>query len=125
MCELGILDGQDKFLRIFRIARGNGKRASVSRKRMKAENGASDDTKRAECARDELREIVAGDVFNDFAAARCKRAIGKRDGDADNKVAQRAKSQAECPAVVGRKDAADRSFLWPKRVECDALPVHC
>src|SRR5712692_10452287 len=88
---------------------------------MKAEDGASDDAERAESAGDEFREVVTGDVFDDFAAAGGERAIGKSDGHADDEVAERAETEAECAAVIGGEDAANGGFLRPERIEGEAL----
>src|ERR1700741_3936370 len=93
--ELRILNSENEFLRFLGIWVRNGKRARVERKWMQAEDRAGDDAKSAEGAGDELGKIVASDVFDDFAAAAGERAVGESDGDADDEVAQRAKTQAE------------------------------
>jgi len=104
--ELRILDGKDELLRLFGIGSGNGEGTRVVRERMKAEDGAGDDAERAESTGDEFGEVVTGDVFDDFAAARSEGAIGKGDGNADDEVAEGAETETERAAVVGGEDAA-------------------
>ena len=80
-------------MHLFEIAAGDGKRLRVSRERMETEHGARDDRERAESTSDEFGEIVAGDIFYDFAAAGGECAIGKCEGDADDQVSERAEAK--------------------------------
>jgi hypothetical protein len=62
---------------------------------MRRDNGES-----AEGAGDEFREIVACDIFYDFAAAGSESAVGKRERDANDQVAKRAEAQTKRAAIV-------------------------
>ena len=90
---------------------------------MQAENGAGDDAERAKSAGDEFRQVVAGDIFHDFAAAAGQGAVGKCDGDADDQVAEGAEAQTQRAAVVGGENAADGGAFGPQAVEGEALAV--
>ena len=90
---------------------------------MQAEDGAGNHAQRADGAGDEFGEIVARNIFDYFAATPGECAIGKSDGDADDEVAQRAEAKAKRAAVIGGEDPADGGFLWPKRIEREALAV--
>ena len=80
-----------------------------------------DDAERAERAGRQFRQIVAGDVLDDFAAALGQRAVGQRQRHADDQVAQRAEAKTQRAAVVGGKNAADGGAARPQRVEGKAL----
>ena len=90
---------------------------------MQAKNGAGDHAESAEGAGGQLGQIVASDVLDDFAATAGKRAIRQCERDADDQVAQCAKTQAQCAAVIGGKDAADGGFFRPKRIKRETLAV--
>ncbi len=121
--EFGILQSEDEIAGGERLRRGDGKRARMVRDRMEAKDSAGDDAKSAESAGDEFGEVVAGDVFDDFAAAARERAIGKRDGDADDEVAERAETETERAAIVGGENAADGGLFRPERIDGEALAV--
>lgn len=97
----------------------------MMRKRMDTENGASDDAERAQSASDELGQIVAGDIFDDFAAAGGESAIGKSDSNADDEIAEWAEAETEGAIVARGKHAADRSLPGPERIEGETLAVLC
>src|SRR5689334_10055833 len=90
---------------------------------MKAEDSTRDYTESAEGAGDQFRQVVAGHVLDDLATAAGERAIGQRDGDADDEVAQSAEARTQSAAVGGRQDAADSRFVCPQWIERKALPV--
>src|SRR5215470_15292573 len=90
---------------------------------MEAEDGAGDDSERAESTSDEFGQVVPGDVLHDFAAAGGECAVGKGDGDADDEIAQRAETKAEHAGIVGRKNAADGCGFWREDVDGEALTV--
>src|SRR5215470_12970837 len=90
---------------------------------MEAKNGASDDAKSSESSGNEFGEIVAGDVFDDFAAAAGECPVGQSEGDADDEVAKGAEAQAKRAAVAGGENAADGGLLRPERIESKALTM--
>lgn len=121
--ELGILDGKEEALGFGGVASETGKSARGLRKRMKAKDGAGDDPKSTEGAGDKFGKIVAGDVFYDFTAAGGESAVGERDGDADDEIAEGAEAKTKRAGVVGGKDAADSGGFGPERVDGEALIV--
>src|SRR5215831_5844096 len=90
---------------------------------MKAENRASNDTESAQSSSHQFRQVVACNVFDDFAATGSERAIGKGNGDADDEVAKRSKAETKRAAVVRGQDASDRRFFRPKRIKSEALTM--
>src|SRR5437588_6821234 len=90
---------------------------------MKTKDSARDDPNSAQSAGDEFGKIVARDVFDDFAAAASKRAVGERNGHADDEVAQRAEAQPKRATVVRGEDSANRCSFRPQRIECKTLAV--
>src|SRR5260370_17419135 len=90
---------------------------------MEAEDGTRDDTESAKGPGDELGKIVAGDVFYNFAAAACERAVGKSNGDTDDEVAERAETKAQCAAVVSAEHAADGGLFRPQRIKRQTLAM--
>ena len=95
----------------------------MARERVQAKNRARDDAESAESSSGELRKIVAGDVFYDFAAAAGERAIGKRERHANNEVAERTEAQAQRTAIVGGEHTADRGFFRPQWIEREPLAM--
>src|SRR5208282_3370667 len=89
----------------------------------KAEDGASDDRESSESASDQFGEIIARDIFDDFAATGSESAIGKRQRHANDQVAQSAESKAQRAAVIRREHAADGGLLGPERIKREALAV--
>ncbi len=94
-----------------------------ARQGMQAKDGSRDNAKCSESTGDQLREVVAGDIFHHFAAAAGERAIRKSDGDADDEVPERAKAQAQGAAVVGRENTADGGAFGPQAVEGQPLAM--
>lgn len=90
---------------------------------MQTENRADDYSEGAERAGREFRKIVAGNIFDDFAAAAGEGSIGKSQSNADQKIAKSTEADAQDTAVVGGKDAADGGTFGPKGVECETLAV--
>jgi hypothetical protein len=119
--ELGILNGQDEALSFGGVLREAGKSTRRLRKRMKTEDGASDYAESSESPGDEFGEIVAGDIFYNFAAAGGESAVWERDGDADDEIAERAETQAECAGIVCGENAADGGGPGPERVDGETL----
>src|SRR5208282_4326490 len=106
--------GEDEVLHVLQSAAGDGECLRVSRERMKAEDGASDDRESSESASDQFGEIIARDIFDDFAATGSESAIGKRQRHANDQVAQSAESKAQRAAVIRREHAADGGLLGPE-----------
>jgi len=123
MGEAGILNGEEDAIGFDGILRETGERGGFGRKRVDAEDGAGDDAESAERAGGELGEIVAGDIFYDFAATAGERAIGKSESDADDEVAKSAEAEAKRAAVVGGEDAADGGVFGEERIDGEALAV--
>src|SRR5260370_6283749 len=121
--ELRILNRQHKSLCLFRIHIRNAERTRAERKRMDTKDGAGDDAECPQSPGDEFGKIVTRDVFHHFAAAARERAIRERNGGADNQIAKSAKTQTECPAVVGGKHAAYGSFFPPQRIKRQPLSM--
>ena len=96
---------------------------SAARRADAAEGGLGDDAAACRDHRHELGQVVAGDVFDDLAAAAGERAVGECDGDAEDQIARPPKAAAERAAVVGRQHAADGGVVGPERVERQALAV--
>src|SRR5258708_21092431 len=67
--------------------------------------------------------MLAGDIFNRFAAAAGERSIRKSDGNADDEVAERAEAQPQRAAVVGGENAADGCAFGPQAVEGQPLAM--
>ena len=82
------MDGEDEPLCLFGVHGGNRIGTRIARNGVEAEDRASDDAEGAESAGDKFGEVVAGNVFDDFASARSERAIGKSDGDANDEIAK-------------------------------------
>src|SRR5580704_4671842 len=125
MSQFGILHGKDDALHFFKSASGDRKRLRVSREGMQAEKGPRNDGERAVRASDKFRQVVPRHIFYDFAAAGSERAVGKRERDADDQVAQRAEAKAQRTAVIRRENAADSGLRGPERGERKALAVQC
>src|SRR5215471_9127992 len=123
MGELGILDSQHKSLCVLQVGGRNRKRAGMARSRMEAEDRASDNSKRAQGSGDEFREVVAGNVFDDFAAARGQCAVSKGDSDADDEVPQRAEAETKRAAIIYGEDAANGCAFRPQGIDGKALAV--
>ena len=121
--EFRILNRQDKFLRLFRIHRGNAEGARIERKRMEAKHRAGDDAESPQSPGDKLGKIVTGDVFHHLAAAARERAVGESNGDANDQVAQSAKTQTERTAVVGGEHATHGGFFRPQRIKRQPLAM--
>ena len=90
---------------------------------METKHSARDDPKCSQCTSDELRKIITSDVFHHLAAAARQRAIRQRNRDADDQVAQGAKSQTKRPAVIRRKHSANRRSFRPQRIKGQPLAV--
>src|SRR5258707_61916 len=103
MGQLGILNGQDVLLHGRETFCGEGKGLCSARKGMQAKDGAGDYSERSKGARNQFRQIVAGDIFHHFAAAAGERSIRKSDGNADDEVAERAEAQPQRAAVATRR----------------------
>ena len=92
------------------------------RQRRQLEGRADDRRQRSERSADQLRQIVAGHVLHDLSAGLRKRAVGRRELDADHEIARRAEPLAPRAAVVGREQPADRRAIRPRRIERQPLP---
>src|SRR6266699_1636603 len=101
----------------------DGERHGVAWKRVETEDGASDNAERAKSSCDELREVVTGDVLHDLAAAAGERAVWEGNGNANDEVTERAKTQTKSAAVVGGKDAADGGFFRPQGIKRQPLAM--
>src|SRR5262249_23026554 len=74
-------------------------------------------------ADEQLRQIVAGDVFHDFAAAAHERAVRGHDGDPDEEIARRSVEMTAGPrGVCGEHATECRAFRVP-RIERQPLPT--
>src|SRR5260370_23434069 len=123
MSEFRILNREDQFLRLFHIHCRNAEGMRIERKRMEAEDGTRDDTESAKGPGDELGKIVAGDVFYNFAAAACERAVGESNGDTDDEVAERAETKPQCAAVDSAEHAAAGGLFRPQRIKRHTLDM--
>ena len=90
---------------------------------VEAEGDLCDEAEGAEGAGHEFVEVVAGHIFDDFAAGFGDGAVGEDDGHADDEVAEGAVAGAEGAAVVGGDDAADGGGFRRDGVEGDGLAV--
>ena len=81
-----------------------------------------DDAERAERADEELRQIVAGDVLHDLAAAAHEGAVGHDHGEPDEQVARGAVEMAARARGVAGEDAAERRALGAR---ADRASSHC
>ncbi len=104
---------------------GDGEGLGVLRQGVEAEGGLGDDGEGAEGAGEELAEVVAGDVFDDFAAGAGDGAVGEDEGHADDEVAEAAVAVAEGSGVVGGEDSAYGGAVGPEGVEGYELAVLC
>src|SRR5689334_20645452 len=98
MGELGILDGGHEALSAFGVGGRNRKRAAIAWEGMKAKDRDGDHAESAEGAGDQFGQVVACNVFDDFAAATGERALRKSDGDPDDEVAESAKAKTKSAA---------------------------
>src|SRR5258708_36259887 len=114
--ELRILNRQHKFLCLFRIRIRNAERTRAERKRMDTKDDAGDDAECPQSPGNELGKIVAGDVFDHFAAAARERAIRECNGRADDQIAKSAKTQTEDAAVAGGENADEAGLFRPHRI---------
>src|SRR5262249_50136340 len=101
----------------------NRKRAGMARSWMEVEDCASDNFKHAQSSGDEFREVVAGNVFDDFAATRSQYAVSKNDSDADDKIPQRAEAETKHTAIIYKEDAANGCAFRPQKIDSKALAV--
>ena len=90
---------------------------------MEAKDGASDDPESPPSSGDKFGKIVTGDIFHDLAATARKRAVREGNGDADDQVAQSAKTQTERTAVVGGEHATHGGFFRPQRIKRQPLAM--
>src|SRR6266478_364431 len=90
---------------------------------MQPKNCASDHAESAKSPRGELGQIVARDVFDDLAPAAGQRAIGKRERNANNQIAQRPETQTQAAAVIRGEHAAHGGPRRPKWIKGQTLAV--
>ncbi len=90
---------------------------------MDTKDDAGDDAECPQSPGNELGKIVAGDVFDHFAAAARERAIRECNGRADDQIAKSAKTQTEGAAVAGGEHAADAGLFRPERINRQPLAM--
>ena len=79
-----------------------------ARERMQADRHLQDQAERAERRREQLGEVIPGDVLDHLAARPRDGAVGERHGHADDQVARGPVAVAKRAGVAARHDAADR-----------------
>src|SRR5581483_524005 len=89
--------------------------------RMQPQRDARDEAEPAARAREQLAEVVAGDVLHHLAAGARDRPVGEDDRDADDEVAHRTVAVAARAGEVAGEAGADGRVPW--RVEREHLVV--